>query len=248
MSSLEKLTLYLRIEDRDRFIDGTHLHDEILIYMPELHSFTFYISTHVNTADLVHHLSCEDIQRTFTNIGQEHVASVVNYISDKEIVCSIFSIPFVFDRLEDIGSIFPNTRFSYVTYLLVEDVISFNREFFIRIARAFPLLTKFCIANVESAQISNFPNGQSYEIAEYPNLIYLDMLCANIDYLEQFLNEKVTYVPRLKKLKVVYNSLRVVTNNFTREETRRNCAKVTRLLIRTPLACSKDFYLYFPLL
>jgi hypothetical protein len=62
MSSLEKLTLYLRIEDRDRFIDGTHLHDEILIYMPELHSFIFYISTHVNTANLVHHLSCEDIQ------------------------------------------------------------------------------------------------------------------------------------------------------------------------------------------
>jgi hypothetical protein len=129
------------------------------------------------------------------------VASVVNYISYKQIVCSIFSIPFVFDRLEDIGSIFPNTRFSYVTYLLVQDLISFSREFFIRIARAFPLLKKFCIANVKSAQISNFPNGQSYEIPEYPNLIYLDMLCVNIDYLEQFLNEKVTYVPRLKKTK-----------------------------------------------
>jgi hypothetical protein len=126
------------------------------------------------------------------------VANVINYTGYEQIVCSIFSIPFVFDRLEDIGSIFPNIRFSYVAYLLVHDVIPFNREFFIRIARAFPLLKKFSIANVKSAQISNFPNGQSYEIAEYPHLTYLDLLCANIDYLERFLNEKVTYMPRLK--------------------------------------------------
>jgi len=248
MSYLEKLTLYLRIEDRDRFIDGTHLQDEILIYMPQLHSFTFYICTYVNTAGLVHHISSEDIQRTFINIRQEHVASIVNYIDSEQIVCSIFSIPFIFDRLNDIGNIFPNIIFSYVRYLLVQDMLPFDRKFFIRVARAFPLLKTFRIVNIKSQELSNLKNSQSYEIAEYPHLTYLDMFCANIDYLEQFLNEKVTYVPCLKKLKVVYNNLRIVTNNFTREETRRNCAKVTRLVIRTPLACSKDFYLYFPLL
>jgi predicted metallopeptidase len=197
---------------------------------------------------LLHHLSNEDIQRTFTNIGQQHVASVVNYNDPEQIVCYIFSIPFIFDRLEDIGNIFPNIIFNYVTYLLVQDVVSFNREFFIRVGRAFPLLKKFSIFNIESEEISNLENSQSYEIAEYPRLIYLDILCANINYLEQFLNEKVTYVPCLEKLKVVYNNLRIVTNNFTREETRRNCAKVTQLLIRIPLVRPKDFYLYFPLL
>jgi hypothetical protein len=248
MSNLEKLTLYLRIEDRDRFIDGTHLQDEILVYMPQLHSFAFYICTYAKTTGLIHHLSNEDIQRTFTNIGQQHVASIVNYNDPEQIVCYILSIPFIFDRLEDIGNIFPNIIFSYVTYLRVQDVIPFNREFFIRVARAFPFLNKFRIVNIESEEIPNLKNSQSYEIAEYPHLTYLDMLCANIDYIEQFLNEKVTYVPCLEKLRVVYNSLRVVTNNFTREETRRNCAKVTQLLMLIPLVCSKDFYLYFPLL
>jgi len=69
MSYLKELTLYLLIENRNRFIDGTHLQNEILVYMPQLHSFTFYISTYTNTVDLVHHLSSEDIQQTFTNIG-----------------------------------------------------------------------------------------------------------------------------------------------------------------------------------
>jgi hypothetical protein len=220
MSYLEKLTLYLRIEDRDRFISGTHLENEILVNMPQLHSFTFYICTYTNTVGLVHNLSSKDIQRTFINIGQEHVASIVTYIDPKQIVCSIFSIPFTFDRLDDIGNIFPNIIFSYVTYLLVQDVVPFNREFFIRVARSFPLLKTFRILNGDSQSLCNLNSSQSYEVAEYPYLTYLDMLCGNINYLEQFLNEGKTYVPCLTKLKVVYNNLRIVTNNFKREETR----------------------------
>jgi hypothetical protein len=41
MSNLERLTLYLRVRDRDTFIDGTHLYNDILIYMPRLYSLTF---------------------------------------------------------------------------------------------------------------------------------------------------------------------------------------------------------------
>ncbi|CAF2812074.1 unnamed protein product [Rotaria sp. Silwood2] len=248
MSYLEKLTLYLRIKDRDRFIDGTHLENEILVYMPQLHSFTFYICTYIDTVGLIHNLSSEDIQRTFINIGQHHVASIVNYINDTQIVCSIFSIPFTFDRLEDIGNIFPNITFSCVTYLLVQDVVPFNHEFFVRVVRAFPLLKTFRIFNCESQSLCNINSSESYEIAKYPYLTYLDMLGADINYIEQFLNEKKTYVPHLTKLKVVYNSLRIVTNNFTREETRYNCAKIKRLLMVIPLVHSKDFYYYFPLL
>ncbi|CAF1417554.1 unnamed protein product [Rotaria sordida] len=231
MSYLEKLTLYLRIEDRDRFIDGTHLENEILINMSQLHSFTFYICTYIDTVNLIYNLSNEDVQRTFINIGQQHIASIINYIDPKHIVCSIFSIPFTFDRLEDIGNIFPNIIFSYVTYLSVKDVVPFNREFFIRVARAFPLLKTFRILNYDSQPLCNLNSSQSYEIAEYRYLIYLDMLCGNINYLEQFLNEEKTYVPRLTKLKVVYNNLRIVTNNFTRKEMRRNCAKIKQLLM-----------------
>ena len=64
MSCLEKLTLYLRTINRDRFIDGTHIENEILAHMPQLNSFIFYICTYINNVDLIHNLSSEDIQRT----------------------------------------------------------------------------------------------------------------------------------------------------------------------------------------
>ncbi|CAF3737551.1 unnamed protein product [Rotaria sordida] len=238
MSCLEKLTLYLRIEDRDRFIDGNYLENEILVNMSQLHSFTFYICTYIKSIGLVHNLSSEDIQQTFINIEQHNVASIVHYIEPEQIVCSIFSIPFTFDRLEDIGNIFPNIIFSNVTYLLVQDVVPFNRKFFIRVARAFPLLKTFRIFSFDSRLLCDLDSSQSDEIAEYRYLIYLDMLCANINNLEQFLNQGKTYVPCLTKLKVVHNNLRIVTNNFTREETRRNCAKIKRLILMIPLTCT----------
>jgi hypothetical protein len=114
MSYLEELTLYLRIQNRDTFIDGSHLQNEILVYMPQLHSFTFYICTYGKNVYLFDQVSDKSIQQTFTNIGQQHVASIVNYISTEQILCSIFSLPFTFDHLEDIGNIFPNVIFSYV--------------------------------------------------------------------------------------------------------------------------------------
>jgi hypothetical protein len=47
---------------------------------------------------------------------------------------------------------------------------------------------------------------------------------------------------------VDYNELKIVTKNFTRDKTRRNCAKVKQLIIDKIIVHSKDFYDYFPLL
>jgi hypothetical protein len=249
MSYLEELSLYPRIENRNRFIDGTHLQNEIFVYMPQLHSFIFYISTYTtDTVDLLRNLSTEDIQRTFTNIGRENVVSIVNNIGGEQVKCSIFSLPFSFDRLEEIGNIFPNIIFSYVTYLVVQDVVPFNHEFFIRVARAFPLLKNFHIFNNESQSLCNLNNRQSYEIAEYPHLTSLDMIGANCDYLEQFLNQRKTYAPSLTELIIVYNDLGIVTKNFKRQVTQRNYANVKRIYMIIPLVHTKYFYLYFPLL
>ncbi|CAF1589150.1 unnamed protein product, partial [Adineta steineri] len=88
MLYLEKLTLYLRIKGRNRVIDGTNIQHDILDYMPQLHSFTFYISTFIDTVDLFYKLSNEDIQQTLTNIGQHDVASMVNYITFDKPECS----------------------------------------------------------------------------------------------------------------------------------------------------------------
>jgi hypothetical protein len=248
MSCLEKLTLNIRIENRDRYIDSTHTENEILVHMPQLHSFNFYICTYIDVVSSTHYSSAEDIQRTFTNIDQPHVARIVNYMDPANIACSIFSIPFTFYHLDDIGNTFPNIIFSYVTYLSMRDVIPFNHELFIRVARGFPLLTTFRIWNNRSQSVCDLNSNDSDEIAHYTHLTSLDIWYADIDYLEQFLDERKTYVPCLTNLKVFYQNLTFITNHFAREETRRNCAKIKRLNFVMPLVHPKDFYVYFPLL
>ncbi|CAF1451773.1 unnamed protein product [Rotaria sordida] len=251
MLNLEKLTLYLPIEDRNTVIDGTYVQHDILDYMPQLHSFTFYICTYVKTVDLSYKLSSEDIQQTLTNIGQQHVTSIVNYIQDEIAACSIFSLPFEFDYLKHLGNKFPNIVFSYVTFLLVEDTNPFKHEFFIRIGRSFPLLKYLRIFNSESQVLDglmtfSFDNCQLHPIIEYFHLTRLDVRYAHRDYVEQFLNETKTFIPCLTVFEVDVDDLKAVTKRFTREETRRNCAKVERIETRGGLFYSEDVFLYFP--
>jgi hypothetical protein len=67
-------------------------------------------------------------------------------------------------------------------------------------------------------------------------------------YIEHFLNETKTHLPRLTELKISYEDLKMVTENFTRDETRRNCAKAKRLIVNSSVVYPKDVYDYFPLL
>ncbi|CAF1493808.1 unnamed protein product [Rotaria sordida] len=90
MTYLEKLTLYLRIKNQATFIDNTHLQNEILFYMPYLHSFTFYIGTYDDTADLFRYAPRQDIQHITTNTGHQCVANIVNYISNQQAASSSY--------------------------------------------------------------------------------------------------------------------------------------------------------------
>jgi hypothetical protein len=56
----------------------------------------------------------------------------------------------------------------------------------------------------------------------------------------------VKHLPCLTELTVLNEELRIITNNFTRESTRRNCANVKRLIFRKEIVGSKDFHIYFP--
>jgi hypothetical protein len=250
MLYLEYLTLYLRLKGQSRIIDGTGVQNDILFYMPQLHSFTFYISTYMNTRDLSHNLSREDIQQTWINIGRQNATSMINYVSPYLVACSIFSVPFAFDYLIDLGNVFPNIVFSYVTYLLVNDSDAFKHEFFVRIARSFPLLKYLRIFNIESQLLADIltstsDRSQSYSMIEYSHFTSLDVAYSHKDYLEQFLNETKAYVPCLTELTVCHRHLKIVTENFTREATRRNCTKVKQLIIIQPLDNSEDHSNYF---
>jgi len=87
-----------------------------------------------------------------------------------------------------------------------------------------------------------------YSIIEYRHLISLDIEGVNSYYVEHFLNGTKTHLPRLTELIISYENLKMVTENFTRDEMRRNCARVKRLIAERPIVYSKDVYSYFPLL
>jgi hypothetical protein len=251
MIKLEELTLDILNKERTTFIDGTQINDRILVHMPDLRNFTFHISTEVELHHLAHFSSNEDIQRTFINIGYQQVCCIQNYIVGS-VICHVFSLPFAFDYLGYIGNTFPPIDFSSVRKLVVHDKITFKHEFFIRIARFFPLLKKLSVFNFrpQSQMRGNSvsSNNELYSIVEYPHLISLSLQLSHIDYVEQFLNETKTNLPHLNKLVVDYEELKIVTENFTRDITRRNCAKVKQLNIDKTIMHSKAVYEYFPLL
>ncbi len=83
-------------------------------------------------------------------------------------------------------------------------------------------------------------------MVEYSHITSLDVAYSHNDYLEQFLNETNAYVPCLTVLTVCYRDLKIVTENFTREATQRNCAKVKQLIITEPLDNAEDHSHYFP--
>jgi hypothetical protein len=68
---------------------------------------------------------------------------------------------------------------------------------------------------------------------------------AHIDYVEQFLNETTTHLPRLTKVTVNYDRLTIVTENCTRDTTCLNCVKVKELIIEKTSVHPKRFLCLF---
>lgn len=248
MQNLEELCLYVYIVGRDRFVDGTQLHNDILTHMPQLRTFVFYVGTRRESEQPIPHLSVEDIHRTFTDIGYDQVACFVENDADYSYV---FSVPFLFDTLSDIGNIFPDLIYSTVTYLFVSDVPRFQHEFFVRIARCFPMLKSFCIYNPQTVLQLFCPiqphDNQPPSMIEYPHLRKLGIKDVEIDLVEKFLDESRVRLPRLIELAVEYENLLCVTENFTRDLTRSTCRKVKRLLLHEQIVPPATFHDYFPL-
>ncbi|CAF1146216.1 unnamed protein product [Rotaria sordida] len=145
----------------------------------------------------------------------------------------------------NISNRFPNMIFDTVTHLYAYDTIPMEHEFFMQISRNFPKLKCFSMKN-DNSQTRNCDQWNSYPIIEYSHLISLDIMNVNTDYVEQFLLQTKTHLPCLTELKVNYNQLATVTMNFTRDETRHNCSKVKRLILKESKVFSKDYYRYFP--
>jgi len=102
MSNLEELSLNIINQERNSFVDGTQINEKILVHMPRLYKFTFYINTETKLNHVVRYLSNDDIQRTFTNIRYQQVCCFLNRLTDS-VICHVFSLPFAFDYLEYIA-------------------------------------------------------------------------------------------------------------------------------------------------
>jgi hypothetical protein len=185
MSHLEKLTLYLRLNHRQQFIDGTHVHQHILTHMQRLHTFIFYISTEIEIDDSVYRLSDNDIQQTFANIGYHQMAFTVNYYSKFKGICHVFSLPFVFDRLEKFSNKFPRGIYNHVTDLEIFAVIPFSDIFLFRIAQAFPSLEKLSIETAQSP-LSDFGQNTADYIHSTAILKYLSLTLLSISYKNDY--------------------------------------------------------------
>ncbi|CAF3942881.1 unnamed protein product [Rotaria magnacalcarata] len=76
-----------------------------------------------------------------------------------------------------------------------------------------------------------YDNNSIFSVIEYSHLTSLDIIRVHLDYITQLLLETKVHLPRLTELKVSYDQLKMVTLNFIRDATRRNCSKVKRLIV-----------------
>lgn len=243
MSNLKSLILNLNIE-RLVFIDRIYLDEQVLNHIPKLNSFTFHICTAISISNTVQLLSTKDIQQTFIDWKYSSITCCVDYFSNDIGLCHIYSTPVKMIRFMYVTNSFRGYDFQFVKNLKLYDTRSFEHDFFEWINRACPLLRYLTIYNL-TPQENKRQNEKKTSIIKYLHLIRLDLDNAHIDYANQFLCHTSTYLPHLITLVIRYEQLITVTNNFTNDLTRVNCAQLKRLLNDELTVYPSHFYLYF---
>jgi hypothetical protein len=252
MLNLKNLTLHIRTNNRSQFIDGIHLENEILYHMSQLNTFNFHITTHIITSDIQYRQSLDDIQRTFNKWKFGEVKCCVDYFPDDTGQCHIYSVPYKFPYILDVTNSFRGHLFKCVRQLKLSDQRPFEHDFFYWVANAFSNLKYLMVTNripQERKRSNDITNDQhAFPIIHYPKLVRLNLGLAHIDYVYQFLCDENTRISVPLSLKVDYEHLVTVTNNFACEVTRANCSKVETLKTDKSFVYPESVYLYFPLL
>ncbi|CAF4076011.1 unnamed protein product [Rotaria sordida] len=230
MPNLEKLSLCL-VKNRGTFIDGNHLQNEILTYMPRLDTFIFYIHTNNTITNEAPLQTNEDIQRSFINSKWSQIRYLADYFHNGAGISNIFSLPFITNYMDGITNSFLDGTFPTVNDLSMIDVSPFEHDFFKLIAQAFPSLRKLMLINrtpqirkQQHNELIDNNNDQNSSVIVYPHLKTLCFFDVHIDYVEEFLHENNTHLSSLTQLQIKYEHLAIVTNHFTNNKTRLNCA------------------------
>jgi len=109
------------MKTRLEFIDGIHLENEILSHMSQLEKFDFHITMNVEIIDPQHQQSVDDIEHTFKNWKLGEVKCCVDYFPNNDGKCDIYSIPYKFSDVYNVGHSFRGHSFKYVIRLEVHD-------------------------------------------------------------------------------------------------------------------------------
>ena len=151
----------------------------------------------------------------------------------------------MFEYMQPITNCFPGDLFKSVTVLWLKDRNRpFENSFFMKVSQSFPYIRRLTIINeLEKQQIKHLS-----PIIKFSSLIELHCVIVHTNYVEQFLSSLNTYLPALTKLTVQYKRLVTITEYFTRDITRINCAKLKSINFTDieSTVHSEDFYRYFP--
>ena len=255
MINLEELTLFICVGRVDStVIDGNELHRQVLIHLPYLNKFVFSIYTCILIEK--HKIkipSNEDIQHSFIRREYGEVGSFVHYEPRQPKVGSsfkrkplvkthIYSLLYQFESFIYLNNSFQGGMFVTVRILTMADSDPFEHQLFKIISNDFPFLKELSIKNDEAQEEKQQPST----LINFPYLNFLNVVNAHVDYTEQFLVDTRTHLPCLLDLSIEYESLTMVTNNFTNDATRLYCSKLKELHIDKLFVRSKHFDEYFP--
>ncbi|CAF1325885.1 unnamed protein product [Rotaria sordida] len=219
--------------------------------MSRLNKFIFNIFSSFNIHNETDQLSNEDIQCTFTDFKDNQIISCIDYFPNvSKGQCRVYSYPFTIRCYKSITNKFSGGLFECVRQVSLFDERPFEHEFLFRISQSFPFMEKLTLindkpqSNKQNRKVKN--DGQDLLIIEYPHLTYLNLNKAHHDYVEQFLVDMEICLPNNVCLIVSFEALKMVTENFTRDTTRINCAKLTSLCLLGSYKITKHIKNYFP--
>jgi hypothetical protein len=210
-----------------------------------LNKFTFSINSGVFNRNIKIALpSNEDIQHSFIGKGYGQVGSCVHFRSEGNVGMShVYSLPYQFEYFLHLNNSFQGDMFDTVQYLTMTDGHPFEHNLFELISQCFPLLEELHVVHYQPQK-----NKQHSSILIiFHHLILLNLVEIHVDYAEQLLCDKNTHLPSLLDLCIEYKALAMITNNFTNNAIRLNCAKIKKIHV-DPYLRPNNFHRYFPLL
>ncbi|UJR15355.1 hypothetical protein I4U23_002304 [Adineta vaga] len=250
MYNLEELSLCLTICQDRTFILGNNLKKDIINYMSRLIRFSFSIDSFTFMNNPLNLPSTEDVQQTFIDFLNIKVISCIDYFSRLgQVRCLTYSYPSLMQYYGIITNNFPGGLFINVRTVSLVDERPFEHEFFNRIHKSFPFMERLDVHNDKPQNFKqfydSFNDNRNLSVIKYPFLNDLRLGGAHDDYIEQFLLQSKACFED-SSLSINYRALQRITHNFTRDDTRINCAKIIKLVLYGDKKHSSCLQEYFP--